>query len=118
MNENLLSFIVGILWAINPATAFGAAVGTIILINTINEDYKDKKYVYGFLSGFAGYGCALPFLETGYEFIISMVASSVAIYVIIAMQRMIDTNTNLPLWIMDIIEAFKEIVSIIRGGKR
>lgn len=117
MTENVLAFILAILWSISPASAFGAAVGAIILIKTIEDRYEDKKYTFGFISGFIGYFIAIPFMDTSYEFLIALLSSSTVLFIIIAFQEMINKNKGLPKWVTEMIIAIGDFTDIIRGRR-
>lgn len=117
MTENILTVILAILWSISPASAFGAAVGAIILINTIEDRFEDKKYTFGLTSAIIGYFIAFPFMNTSYEFLIALLSSSTVLFIIIAFQEMINKGKGLPTWVLQVIQAIGESINIIRGKK-
>lgn len=118
MSDNILAFFLGLLWSVAPTVAFGAAVGAIILVNTIEEKHENKKYIFGISGSLIGYFIALPFIETKYAFLIALLSSSLSIYVIIATQRMINDDSGLPKWFTDLIKEIGEFMHIVRRGKK
>lgn len=116
-SENILTLLLGILWGLNPIVAFGATVGSLIVVNSIDVQPAFKKYLYTVLSGVIGYFVALPFHYTDYAFLIALLCSSLAISIILAAQRMISHDRGLPIWVDETIKAFTAFINAVRGKR-